>query len=62
MLEDEDFAYDDSEARRHLAAGRPIYYTEASTPHGHVVRESLDGRKDLIKVEGDGSFTVVGPV
>jgi hypothetical protein len=61
MLEDEDFAYDDSEARRHLAAGRPIYYAEANTPEGLMVRESPDGRKELIQVDADGAFRVVGP-
>ncbi len=62
MLEDDDLIDDGGEARRHLAAGRPIYFADASTPCGHVVRESPDGLKELVKVEGDGAFKVVGPV
>ncbi len=60
MLEDEDFADDGAEARKTLAEGRPIYYTEASTPPGLVVRESPDGQRDLLRVDADGSFHVVG--
>ena len=61
MMEDEDFADDDAEARNTLAAGRPIYYTEPSTPSGLVVRESPDGQRTLLCVDPDGSFHVVGP-
>jgi hypothetical protein len=61
MMEDADFEDDGAEARNTLAMGRPIYYTEPGTPSGLVVRESPDGRKDLLRVEPDGSFHVVGP-
>lgn len=61
MMEDDDFADDGAEARNTLAAGRPIYYTEPSTPPGLVVRESPGGQKDLLRVDPDGSFHVVGP-
>lgn len=61
MLEDEDFEDDGAEAKRHLAAGRAIYYTEPNTPKGLVVRERPDGRKDLIQVDPDGAYRVVGP-
>lgn len=61
MMEDEDFADDGAEARNTLASGRPIYYTQPSTPPGLVVRESPDGRKDLLRVDADGSIHVVGP-
>jgi hypothetical protein len=61
MLEDDDFEDDGAEARRHLAAGRPIYYVEPGTPKGLVVRESPDGRKDLVQVDPDGSYRVIGP-
>jgi hypothetical protein len=61
MLEDADFADDDSEARNTLARGLPIYYTEPSTPRGLVIRESPDGRKDLLRVAPDGSFHVLDP-
>jgi len=60
MLEDEDFDDDGAEARRRLAAGLPIYYVEPDTPKGLVVRESPDGQKDLIQVDPDGAYRVIG--
>ena len=60
-LEDADFADDGAEARGTLASGRPIYYTEPSTPPGLVVRESPGGEKDLLRIDPDGSFHVLGP-
>ena len=62
MLEDEDFAYDDSEARAHLAEGRSIFYIEETTPKGLVIREQPDGTRDLVALDDDGGFKVVGPV
>ena len=62
MMEDEDFADDGAVARDTLASGRPIYYTEPWTPPGLVVRESPDGRKYLLRVDGEGAIHVVGSV
>jgi hypothetical protein len=61
MLDDDDLIDDGAEARRHLAAGRPVYYAEADTPEGLVVRESPDGSKDLIRVDPDRVVRVIGP-
>jgi hypothetical protein len=61
MLDDEDFAYDDSEARGHLAEGRPIFYLEPNTPKGLVVRERPDGGRDLVELDDQGGYRVVGP-
>ena len=41
---------DDSAARAHLAAGRPIAYREADTPLGHVIKEYPSGRRVLVQV------------
>lgn len=62
MLEEADFADDDSEARRHLAAGRPIFYMQPDTPGGLVIRESPDGSKDFVELSDDGGYRVVRPV
>lgn len=62
MMEDEDFADDDSEARRHLAAGRPIFYMEPETATGLVIREGPDGAKDYVMLDEQGGYKVVGPV
>ncbi len=62
MLEDADFADDDSEARRHLAAGRPIFYVEPETPEGTVIRESPDGSRDYVQLDGHGGYRVIRPV
>lgn len=61
MLEEADFADDDSEARRHLAAGRPIFYVEPETPAGMVIRESPDGSRDYVQLDGHGGYKVVRP-
>ena len=39
---------DDSEARRHLAAGRPIYYCDRAYP-GKIIKEYPSGRRELIE-------------
>ncbi len=62
MLEDEDFEDDGSEAARHLAEGRPIYYAEPETPAGLVIRESPDGSRVYVRLDGQGGLVVVGPV
>ena len=61
MLEDADFADDGSEALRHLAAGRPIFYVEPETPGDMVIRECPDGSKDYVQADGHGGYRVIGP-
>ncbi len=61
MLDDADFDDDGAEAASHLAAGRPIYFTEPSTPKGLVVRQNPDGRRDLMRLAPDGYLQVVRP-
>lgn len=39
---------DGAEARSHLAAGRPIVYSDSSTPEGHVIRKYPDGKLELV--------------
>ena len=54
------FSCDDGTAvREHLAAGRPIYYREANTPAGHVIRKNPDGTRQLVKFGRDRSEVVV---
>ena len=35
--------------RDHLAAGFPVYYSEADTPAGLLVKEHPDGRRELVR-------------
>jgi len=46
-------------ARQHLAAGRPVYFREALTPPGHVIRKQPDGSCQLIRFMADGSEVLV---
>lgn len=39
---------DDSEAKRHLAAGRPIYYCDRAYP-GQIIKEYPSGLRELIE-------------
>lgn len=39
---------DNSAAREHLAAGRPIVYREQITPAHHIVKRYPDGRRELV--------------
>lgn len=48
---------DDSAARMHLAAGRPIYYHDPM--HGELVREWPDGRIELVDVDEEGHIIVL---
>lgn len=48
---------DDSAARAHLAAGRPIYYHDQE--HDGLVREWPDGRIELVDVDEDGHIIVL---
>ena len=51
-----------SEARRHLEAGRPIYYMEPNTPKGLVIREYPDGRREFVRLDQNGAIEVVEPI
>lgn len=42
---------DDSAAREHLAAGRPIVYRDDDTPPGHIIQRYSDGRCELLRYE-----------
>jgi hypothetical protein len=46
-------------ARKHLAAGRPIYTRDTDTPPGHVIKTYPDGRCELLQVNDDGSVQVI---
>ena len=49
----DDLANDDgAEAKRHLAAGRPIYYYD-ERHRDALVKEHPDGRRQLVTFEGD---------
>lgn len=45
---------DDSAARSHLAAGRPIYYREHDTERGMCVKEYPDGSRELVHFDETG--------
>ena len=48
------FASDQGDtAREILAAGLPIYYTEADTPDDQVIRQMPDGTRQLVRWSGD---------
>lgn len=54
-----ELARDDGEAARaHLAAGRAVPYVDENTPPGHVVRRYPDGRRELVRVDEEGSTVV----
>ena len=42
---------DDGVAREHLSAGFPIYYSDAATPAGLVVKEYPNGDKELVRFD-----------
>ena len=42
-------------AQRHLAEGRPVYFRDALTPPGHVIRKHPDGSCQLVRFTADGS-------
>ena len=48
-FEAELMAMDDAAARRHLAAGRPIYICEEDTPAGCVIKVNPDGKRQIVK-------------
>jgi hypothetical protein len=49
---------DGAAAREHLAAGFPIYYSEADTPADAVIKEYPDGRRELVRFDHDGEHRV----
>ncbi len=49
---------DDSAAREHLAAGRPIYICEDDTPAGLVIKEYPDGRRELVRFHRNGDEVI----
>ena len=50
-----DLAQDDGRAaREHLAAGFPIYFREADTPAGLVIKQYPDGRRELVTFDAQG--------
>lgn len=52
-------ASDDGQAaKRHLAAGRPIYYGDDLYPE-HIVKEFPDGHRQLVDVDASGAITVI---
>jgi hypothetical protein len=51
-------AQGDEAARRHLAAGRPVYRGDPRHP-GMLVRANPDGTEQLVRVEPDGKIAVV---
>lgn len=62
LLKDIDnaFSFDEGTAvRAHLAAGRPIYYREADTPAGHVIRKNPDGSRQLVKFTAERAQLIV---
>jgi hypothetical protein len=57
---DNAFDFDDgAAAKRHLAAGRSVYYREPQTPAGHVIRNNPDGSRQLVRFTADGAELVV---
>jgi len=49
---------DGTAARSHLDAGFPIYYSEAETPAGVVVKQYPDGRRELVRFDVNGEHVV----
>jgi hypothetical protein len=51
-------ADDGAAAREHLAAGRPIYYCEETTPDGLCIKEFPNGRRELVRFDLDGEHVI----
>lgn len=45
-------------AKQHLAAGRPIYYTD-DRYHEGLVKKYPDGRKQLVAIDAERRVTVI---
>jgi len=48
-----------AEARKHLASGNPIYYTDGTTPPDVLIKEYPSGRKELITFDVDGQEQLI---
>ena len=48
----------DLAAREHLAAGRPVYYTDDDTPDGLLIKTHPDERRQLVRYQRDGDEVV----
>jgi hypothetical protein len=49
---------DGAAAKEHLAAGFPIYFRDADTPAGLVIKEYPDGRRELVYFDLNGEKVV----
>lgn len=49
---------DGAEARSHLEAGFPIYYSEPETPEGVIIKKYPDGRRELVRFDLHGEHFV----
>ncbi len=49
---------DGAAAKEHLAAGFPIYFRDADTPAGLVIKEYPDGRRELVCFDLNGEKVV----
>ncbi len=49
---------DGAVAKEHLAAGFPIYFRQADTPAGLVVKEYPDGHRELVCFDPSGEKVV----
>lgn len=47
-----------SAAAEHLAAGFPIYYSNANTPAGALIKEYPDGRRELVRFDRHGEHRI----
>lgn len=45
-------------AAEHLAAGFPIYYSNATTPAGALIKEYPDGRRELVRFDRHGEHRI----
>lgn len=58
LIEDAARNDDGAAARDHLAAGHPIYYCEADTPAGLVVKKHPNGQRELVRLDLHGEHIV----
>lgn len=49
---------DGAAAAGHLAAGRAIFYREAGTPAGTVIKEYPNGHRELVRFDGRDEVVV----
>ncbi len=49
---------DGAEARSHLDAGFPIYYSEQETPQGVIIKEYPGGSRELVRFDRHGEHFV----